>query len=169
MVAEEYTQHSEVMMSAASEVKTVAIKEVGLVYTGREIQHPISDLQLSDNASVIRVYREIVPSGTIIEQAVALFIDISGQVIGFAMAGYGSDHMCMIEPRVIVAEALHLTARGIIFIHNHPSGSVQPSGVDTNLVVALKNICRVAQMELHDALVVGNGTDYYSFRENGEI
>lgn len=149
--------------------ETTVIKEVGLVFTGRSIEHPIEDTQLSDVASIVRIYRNLVPKGTIIEQAVALFTDIQGHVIGYAMAGYGSEYMCMIEPRILVAEALHMAARGIIFIHNHPSGQVSPSAVDTNLVVALKGMCRMAMIELHDALVVGDGDDYYSFREKGDL
>lgn len=59
-------------------------------------------------------------------------------------------------------------ATSIIIVHNHPSGSVQPSKNDLLFTENLKESCEKLGLVLLDHLIVGN-KDYYSFREESEL
>ncbi len=55
-------------------------------------------------------------------------------------------------------------ATSIIIVHNHPSGSVQPSRNDLLFTENLKESCEKLGLVLLDHLIVGN-KDYYSLEK----
>ena len=54
-------------------------------------------------------------------------------------------------------------------LHNHPSGSLQPSRQDISLTDKLKMVCDLVDVKLLDHIIVGRGNEYYSFYENDII
>jgi DNA repair protein RadC len=56
----------------------------------------------------------------------------------------------------------------LIFIHNHPSGDLNPSQEDKQITAKLKNGLSFFDIPLMDHLIVNN-TGYYSFLEMGEL
>ena len=60
------------------------------------------------------------------------------------------------------------SASGIICLHNHPSGDVNPSRDDKSFTEALVEIGKVQKIPIIDHIIVSNDK-YYSFLENGLI
>ena len=58
------------------------------------------------------------------------FLNIHCQLLACEQMFRGSVHKATIYPREIVKRALVLNAAQVIFAHNHPSGSIKPSGND---------------------------------------
>lgn len=70
--------------------------------------------------------------------------------------------------REIFQRALQHFAVGIICVHNHPSGEIQPSEEDHILTGKLKEAGTVLQIKFLDHLIIG-GHQSYSFSEEGML
>jgi DNA repair protein RadC len=62
--------------------------------------------------------------------------------------------------------ALAHNAAAVIFAHNHPSGSPQPSAMDKALTTQLKQLMQTIEVAMLDHVIVC-GTRFWSFREKG--
>jgi DNA repair protein RadC len=67
---------------------------------------------------------------------------------------------------VVLKKALDLKATGIIFSHNHPAGSLEPSEGDKQLTCQILNGARALGITVHDHLIVTH-EGHFSFRQAG--
>jgi DNA repair protein RadC len=95
-----------------------------------------------------------------------LFLDTKNQVIAFEEIFTGTLSFTPIYPRVIAQKALEYNAGAVIFAHNHPSGSVQPSQSDIDSTKELVAIMTVLDIRVLDHIVIG-GNKCSSFAELG--
>ncbi|HFR3425340.1 TPA: DNA repair protein RadC [Streptococcus suis] len=102
------------------------------------------------------------------EHLVALYLNTQNQIISQKTIFIGSVNRSIAEPREILHYAVKSMATSIIIVHNHPSGSVEPSRNDLLFTENLKKSCETLGLVLLDHLIVGN-KDYYSFREESEL
>lgn len=72
----------------------------------------------------------------------------------------------IIQPRKIMEYALQKNAHAIIVAHNHPSGSVLPSGADCHVTQSIKKAAEALDLRFIDHLIIG-ATETYSFRRSG--
>lgn len=98
------------------------------------------------------------------EHLVALYLDTQNRVIFRQTVFIGSVRRSVAEPREILHHACKCLATSLVVIHNHPSGSCQPSQMDIDFTQKLKRSCDDLGVILLDHLIVGH-KDYYSFRE----
>ena len=54
----------------------------------------------------------------------------------------------------------------MIFVHNHPSGTLTPSDHDINLTKTMIDAAKTVNLRIVDHIIVSN-RDTYSFVENG--
>ena len=80
----------------------------------------------------------------------------------------GTVNRSLVHPREIFKEAYLLSASFLICIHNHPSGSVEPSEEDIRLTEQLFEIGMILGIVVLDHMIIGK-YGYYSFYENGRI
>lgn len=102
------------------------------------------------------------------EHLVALYLNTQNQIISQRTIFIGSVNRSIAEPREILHYAVKCMATSVIIVHNHPSGSVQPSKNDLTFTKALKKSCDTLGLVLLDHLIVSD-QDYYSFREESEL
>ena len=76
-----------------------------------------------------------------------------------------SSYYCDFPLKKIVQDALTYDAYGIILIHNHPSGDVNPSQADIDATLSIKYVLRELDILLLDHIVISKD-NYYSFDEN---
>ncbi len=82
----------------------------------------------------------------------------------------GTQQSSMVEPREVFGPALREGAAGIIVVHNHPDGEVEPSPADRETTRRLKECARILGIHFLDHLIVGNGTgQWLSFQKRGEL
>lgn len=53
-----------------------------------------------------------------------------------------------------------------MLFHNHPSRNLTPSREDTEITDRMSKLFALADMPLLDHIIIGNGDQYYSFKEN---
>jgi DNA repair protein RadC len=81
---------------------------------------------------------------------------------------YGTIDGTQIHPRIVVQRSLQLNAAAVIFVHNHPSGVVEPSRADENITLRLREALALIEVRVLDHFIVtAEGT--LSLSERGVI
>ena len=95
-----------------------------------------------------------------------LFLDNQNRLIEYVEMFRGTIDQASVYPREVVKEALRLNAAAVVFSHNHPSGSPEPSQADRVLTQRLKEALALVDVRTLDHSVVG-GAVTTSFAECG--
>ena len=101
------------------------------------------------------------------EVMTAIFLDSSHAIIDTRVVARGTIASNTIHPRELVRLALELNAAALVIAHNHPSGSLEPSGQDRRLTRTLFLACTFMNIRLLDHLIIGNSEETYSFADHG--
>lgn len=98
----------------------------------------------------------------------ALFLDSQHAVIAFEVMGVGTLTQTSVYPREVAMATLRHDAAAVVLVHNHPSGSVQPSRADEHLTQSLKQTLALALVDVRvlDHMIVG-GAAALSMAEQG--
>lgn len=105
------------------------------------------------------------------EHFVVLMLNARNQCIAWHHVSEGTLNASLVHPREVFGPALRmLGVAGLVLVHNHPSGDPAPSREDIRLTRQLVEGARLLDMQIHDHVVIGNGTNtYVSFSERGLI
>lgn len=98
----------------------------------------------------------------------AMYLNNQHQLITFEIIHSGTINSVEISPREVARLALTLNAQAVIFAHNHPSGTPDPSRADINITAKLKNALALFDISTLDHFIVA-GNDVISMAERGHI
>ena len=102
------------------------------------------------------------------EVFVGLFLDSQNRLLAAEELAHGTLTHASVYPREVVKVALRLGAAGVIFAHNHPSGTPEPSDADRMLTKQLKAALATVDVKVLDHFVVGEGAPV-SLAERGWV
>lgn len=88
----------------------------------------------------------------------------ASQVVGISEVSVGSTLGVVTNYKEILQLALLTNASAIIVAHNHPSGKIEPSQTDRDIILELKKVCKVLEINLVDNLIL-TSERYYSFAD----
>jgi DNA repair protein RadC len=97
-----------------------------------------------------------------------LFLDAQNQLIASRECFRGTLTQTSVYPREVVKIALEYNACGVIFCHNHPSGTLEPSQADRWLTDQLKAALALVDVKVLDHFIVA-GNQTLSMAERGLI
>lgn len=86
-----------------------------------------------------------------------LFLDTRHRVIAFEELFRGSLDGAEVHPREVAKRCLAHNAAAVIFGHNHPSGSAEPSAADRAVTARLKQSLALLDVRVLDHFIVGDG------------
>jgi DNA repair protein RadC len=95
-----------------------------------------------------------------------LFLNRANRINHFQIVSEGGITGTVADPRIILKKALEEDAVGIILCHNHPSGSLKPSGADQELTRKIKEAAKFFDIKVLDHLIVSDA-GFYSFSDEG--
>lgn len=95
-----------------------------------------------------------------------LLVDNQNRLVLFEPIMRGTVDQTAAYPREIIEVALRHHASGIILVHNHPGGDLNPSHQDKVLTESVARLCSDLGLRLLDHLIVA-GSDFSSFRASG--
>lgn len=98
------------------------------------------------------------------EEVHVLLLDSANKVIDCVKVCTGDLSQVTMSQMQIAKIALHYNAKGVILIHNHPSGTALPGKADMESTDKLKKALQILQILLIDHVIIGNG-EYFSFAE----
>lgn len=97
-----------------------------------------------------------------------LYLNNKNELIERKLLFMGTVNRSVVHPREVFKYAYLTSASGIICMHNHPSGDINPSRDDIMFTKALVETGRVQGIPVLDHIIIGND-NYYSFSDNGMI
>jgi DNA repair protein RadC len=97
-----------------------------------------------------------------------IYLNGRNEIIGMEELFHGSLTTSAVYPREIVKKVLNQNAAALIFVHNHPSGNLNPSQEDIKITKKLKDAVETIDVKVHDHLIIA-GNNYYSFADNNLI
>ena len=95
-----------------------------------------------------------------------VFVNSMHDVLAVEPMFHGTINATSVYPRVVLQRALQLNAAAVIFAHQHPSGTTEPSNADRVLTEQLKTALALIDVRVLDHFVIGQGAPY-SFAESG--
>jgi DNA repair protein RadC len=100
------------------------------------------------------------------EHFLVIYLTSANKVIDIEEVAVGTLNETVVSPREIFKGAILANAASIILVHNHPSGSINPSKEDEDLTRHLARIGKMLNIPLRDHIIIG-----HTFRSigNGEF
>lgn len=127
----------------------------------------LADRDCLTSPSAVRDLLRMRLAGLPHEVFAVLLLDAQHQLIDCVELFRGTLTQTSVYPREIAKLALERNAGAVIFAHNHPSGSVEPSQADEALTRALKQALALVDVRVLDHFIVGGTTTPLSFMEQG--
>lgn len=102
------------------------------------------------------------------EECWAIFLTASNRIIDSRRISQGGVSGTVVDHRLVVKRALELLAPQIIVVHNHPSGSAQPSGNDDQITMRLREAAALFDIRLLDHIIIARGS-HFSYAAAGRL
>lgn len=97
-----------------------------------------------------------------------LFLDNQHRVIASEALFYGTIDQASVYPREVIRACIQHNAAAVIFAHNHPSGSAEPSQADKRMTTQLGKALALIDIRMLDHIIVA-GSITVSMAEMGMI
>lgn len=97
------------------------------------------------------------------EECWVLYLASSGRVLERMRISQGGVQSTVVDCRLIIKRALELLAVQIVIVHNHPSGTPEPSQQDITLTERVTEAAALFDIRLLDHVIISHG-NHYSFR-----
>ena len=101
-----------------------------------------------------------------VEQFWCALLDTRNRLIRHITVATGTVNACFIHPREVYRAAITESATGLILIHNHPSGELNPSDEDLSLTRRVMEAGAIVGIRVLDHIIVGPG-GHFSFLDAG--
>ena len=95
-------------------------------------------------------------------------LDAQNRLINCETISTGDIDITLLRPKEVFENAFKNSATFIILVHNHPSGSPEPSESDIEVTRRIAKIGKMLGTFLQDHIVVGNG-GFVSLRARGVL
>lgn len=94
-----------------------------------------------------------------------VLLNTKNEIISDIEVSKGTLNSSLVHPREVFREAIKRNTNKIILMHNHPSGTIDPSNEDKNVTSRLIKCGDLIGIEVIDHIIIGDGL-YFSFKEN---
>ena len=102
------------------------------------------------------------------EHFICIALNGAGEVLGNRIITVGLLNHSLVHPREVFADAITDRAASVICVHNHPSGSLEPSSQDIAITTQLKEAGSILGIQLIDHIIVTR-TGHVSMKERGLV
>ncbi len=120
---------------------------------------------VASSEDVVRIVRPLMGDLSH-EECRVLYLTNSNRVLENRRESQGGVQATIVDHRLIVKRAIELLATQIIVVHNHPSGSADPSEADKTLTERIRKAAALFDIRLTDHIIIA-GSHHFSFRGQG--
>ena len=123
-----------------------------------------------DLGTATRVYNHMHPvmQDLDVEEFWLLLMNQDYRLIKKIRIAHGGISEVTVDIRILIREAVLANATIMAVCHNHPSGSLRPSGADNALTKSIKQACDLMRIKFMDHVIITDG-NYYSYHEQGMV
>lgn len=100
------------------------------------------------------------------EEFRVLYLNARNNLLKDESIAAGTPNEVSVHPRTILKRALELGSTALILVHNHPSGSVDPSQGDIQTTARIVRAAKALDIVVHDHIIIAR-TGWRSFRQSG--
>jgi DNA repair protein RadC len=154
---DQYTKSERAAITRALNIISETRPEQGEALTSPAITREVAMLEYARQADHTR------------EHFMVAFLNAQHQRISVEVLFSGTIDGAAVYPREVAKRALLLNAAAIVLIHNHPSGTTNPSAADRNITQRITDGLRLLDIRVLDHLIITQYGDSYSFAEHGLI
>lgn len=101
-----------------------------------------------------------------VERFMAVFLDNSKKVTGHIVLSSGNSTATLVDPKLLMKEAIVREANSIIVAHNHPSGYLKESRADIQITKKIAGACTLVDIRLDDHIIICQDR-FISFSQKG--
>lgn len=149
-------------------VATAAALRIVTVGATRLARQRVSEVPVIGSWQALIDYLTIDMAHLTVERVRVLYLNTKNMLILDDLVGDGSIDEAAIHPREVIRRALDIGASGMILVHNHPSGSPEPSRADIEITNRIAEAERLLGITVHDHIVIGR-QGHVSLRAKGLI
>ncbi len=120
-------------------------------------------IKINESSDIFELVKDEL-AGSDREMLLSVMLTSKNHLIGVETVTIGSINATIITPRDIFKSAILANAVSIICCHNHPSGSLEPSGSDIEITKHLIEAGELLGIKVLDHLIVSN-QGYKSLRD----
>jgi DNA repair protein RadC len=147
--AKALAKHPGMGETSAAALKIVALAARRLARTGVQEQPVLASWQaLIDYLTIDMAHLNH-------ERVRVLYMDTRNRLVLDDLVTDGSLDEAAIHPREVIRRALDLGAAALILVHNHPSGSPEPSRADVQITQRIAEAGRLLGITVHDHVIIG--------------
>ena len=154
-------------MEGIGEVKAAKIKCIAELSARMAKQHAAQTLDFKTPSSIADYYMEQMRHEEV-EKVLLLLLDTKLHLMEEYLLSKGTVNASLLSTREVFRHALRAGACKIVLLHNHPSGSCNPSMEDLSVTKKIMEAGNLMEIPLLDHLIVGDGC-YLSLKEYGYI
>lgn len=136
------------------EASAAALKIVALA-ARRLARNQVQEKPVLGSWQALLDYLHIDMAHLTVERVRVLYLNAQNRLIHDEHVGDGSIDEAAIHPREVIRRGLDLGAAALILVHNHPSGSPEPSRADIQITNRIAEAGRLLGIVVHDHVIVG--------------
>lgn len=136
------------------EISTAALKIVSFT-TRRLARAGVQEQPVLGSWQALIDYLTIDMAHLTHERVRVLYLNVQNRLIADELMSEGSIDEAAIHPREVIRRGLDLGASALILVHNHPSGSPEPSRADIQMTNRIAEAGRLLGIVVHDHVIVG--------------
>ena len=144
-----------------------ALKAVALA-ARRMARSEVADRPVIGNWHALIDYLSADMAHLTVERVRVLYLDSRNRLVQDHHVGDGSIDEAAIHPREVIRRGLDLGAAALILVHNHPSGSPEPSRADIAITQRIAEAGRLLGIVVHDHVIISQGS-HVSLKAKGLI
>ena len=154
-------------VKGVGEAGAAALKSVGLA-ARRMAQGKVKGQPLLGSWQALLDYLAIDMANLNHERIRVLYLNSQNRLIADQVVHDGTIDEGAIYPREVIRKGLDIGATALILVHNHPSGSPEPSRADIAITNRIAEAGRHLGIVVHDHVIIG-GDGHVSLRAKGLI
>lgn len=129
------------------------------LYSEQRIENPFTAVEMISK-DIRDIDREVL---------CVLNLDTKNRPINMNVISIGTLNKTLTSTREIMKSAILSNAAGMILLHNHPSGNLEPSAADEQLTATIEQACSIMNINLLDHIIINLEGDYFSLREGRKL
>lgn len=147
---------------------TAAALKVVAVATRRLVRQQVRERPVIGSWQALIDYLTVDMADLTHERVRVLYLNTRNMLILDDKVADGDIDEAAIHPRKVIHKAMDIGATALILVHNHPSGSAEPSRADIDITNRIAEAGRLLGVTVHDHVIIGR-QGHVSLRAKGLI
>ena len=147
---------------------SVASLKIAALAARRMARNEVSEKPVLASWQALLDYLTIDMAHLTVERVRVLYLNTQNRLILDHHVTDGSIDEAAIHPREVIRKALDIGATALILVHNHPSGSPEPSRADIHITKRIAEAGNLLSITVHDHVIIGR-EGHVSLRAKGLI